>query len=310
MRKKNWIIRNYRPSDFNHYVQLHRRSKRHEETHGSVSAQLLAEALGHPSFNPEMDLLMAEENPQQQLIGYVSIFREPGIGRALLDGLVHPAKRGAGVGTDLFVHAVECARTAGLRRVQICVPETNLPAKNLLTGLGLNFFRLFWGYTLNLDKIRLPDFEAGQFTFRNLKPEEADDLTTIQNRSFADTWGFNPNTSEEISYRINSISCSPENVIMVYFGTKPVAYCWTRIHRGGVPNGRGRGEIHMLGVDPDFRRQSLGRKVLTAGLSYLKEKGVDIVELMADGEMPAALALYESAGFTKYIRTEWYEKKL
>ena len=310
MRKKNWIVRNYRPSDFNRYVSLHRLSTPQEDIHESVSAQLLAEALGHPSFSPEMDLLVAEENSQQELIGYVSIFRELGIGRALLDGMVHPAKRRTGVGTDLFGHAVGHARTAGLRSVQICVPETNLPAKNLLTGLGLKFFRLFWGYTLNVDKIRLPDLKAGQYTFRNLKPEEADDLTTLQNRSFADTWGFNPNTSEEISYRINSISCSPEDVIMVYFGTKPVAYCWTRIHRGGVPNGRGRGEIHMLGVDPNFRRQSLGRKVLTAGLSYLKEKGVENVELMADGEMAVALALYESVGFTKYIKTEWYEMRL
>jgi mycothiol synthase len=310
MNKKNWIIRNYRPPDFDYYVRLHRLTTRQEETRENVSAQLLAEALGHPSFSPEIDLLVAEENLHKQLIGYVSVFREPGIGRALLNGLVHPANRRTGVGTDLFEHAVEHARLAGLSSVQICVSETNLPAKNLLTALGLKFFRHFWGFTLNLDKIRLPDVKVGQFTFRNLRPEETDDLTTIQNRSFADTWGFNPNTSEEISYRINSISCSPENVIMVYLGTKPVAYCWTRIHPGGIPNGRDKGEIHMLGVDPDFRRQSLGREVLTAGLSYLKKKGVEIVELMADGEMPAALALYESAGFKKYIRTEWYEMKL
>ena len=66
----------------------------------------------------------------------------------------------------------------------------------------------------------------------------------------------------------------------------------------------------MLGVDPDFRKQSIGSNVLTAGLSYLKHQGVEIVELMADSEMPAALALYESAGFKKFMRTEWYEKKL
>jgi ribosomal protein S18 acetylase RimI-like enzyme len=66
----------------------------------------------------------------------------------------------------------------------------------------------------------------------------------------------------------------------------------------------------MLGVDPDYRRQSIGRNVLTAGLSLLKEKGVRVVELMADSEMPAAMALYESAGFSKYMRTEWYEMEL
>ena len=66
----------------------------------------------------------------------------------------------------------------------------------------------------------------------------------------------------------------------------------------------------MLGVDPDFRNQHIGRDVLTAGLSYLKGQGIGTVELMADSEMPAALALYESAGFKKFMRAEWYQKKL
>jgi mycothiol synthase len=70
------------------------------------------------------------------------------------------------------------------------------------------------------------------------------------------------------------------------------------------------GEIHMLGVDPDFRRMGIGRKVLLAGLSHLKCKGVTIVRLTADGEDPAALALYESVGFKRASRIEWYEKRL
>ena len=98
---------------------------------------------------------------------------------------------------------------------------------------------------------------------------------------------------------------------MVYLGDRPVAYCWTKIYpEGDSTIGEKKGEIHMLGVDPDFRRESIGRNVLTAGLSLLKNKGVEIVELMADGEMPAALSLYESAGFKQHLRAEWYEKKL
>ena len=71
-----------------------------------------------------------------------------------------------------------------------------------------------------------------------------------------------------------------------------------------------KGEIHMLGVDPDYRKKGIGRNVLLAGLADLKSRGVTIVELTADGEDPAALGLYESVGFKKYSRAEWYEKKL
>jgi len=309
MSNKFWTIRNYQPSDFENYARLHLETEKRDPSGHHVSEQLLAEVLGHPSFHPEKDLFLAEGD--QNLIGHVRAFLEPGIGRALLDGLVHPLHRRKGVATDLFEHAIRHARGAGLKVVQICIPETNRPAKELLSGLGLRFFRHFIGYRLDLTAIQLPAITPGKYTFRSLQPGEEEALTAIQNRSFADTWGFNANTREEICYRINLSGSTPENIIMVYREDKPVAYCWMRIdHEGNFARGEKKGEIHMLGVDPDFRKQSLGGNVLTAGLTGLKQQGVEIVELMADSQMPAALALYESAGFEQYMKTEWYEKKL
>lgn len=309
MSDRFWTIRNYHSSDFENYARLCLETEKSDHSGHHVSKQLLAEALGHPNFQPENDLFLAEGD--QNLLGYVSVFLEPGIGRVLLDGLVHPLQRRQGVATDLFGHATKHARTAGIKTVQICISETNLAAKKMLTGLGLRLFRYFIGHTLDLTTTQLPDITAGKYIFRSLQPGEEEALTAIQNRSFADTWGFNANTSAEISYRINLSSCAPENIIMVFLEDRPIAYCWTRIHHEGhSARGDNKGEIHMLGVDPDFRKQSIGKKVLTAGLSYLKHKGVAIVELMADSEMPAALALYKSAGFEKYTRSEWYEKKL
>ncbi len=66
----------------------------------------------------------------------------------------------------------------------------------------------------------------------------------------------------------------------------------------------------MLGVDPDYRQQEIGRAILLNGLDDLKARGVDIVELTVDSENPAACSLYESAGFEVYARLEWYEKTL
>ena len=254
MDKKNWIIRNYRQTDFDQYVQLHLQTNQGNEPDHRVSRVTLAEALGHPRFSPEDDLFVAENSLDLNLIGYVSVFREPGIGRSLVDGLVDPSNRRLGVGTELFEHAVKYSRVAGLSKVQICVSETNEPAIKMLSGLGLKFFRHFWGYRLDLAEYQMPEVKTGQFSFRSLKPDEVDDLTAIQNRSFADTWGFNANTNEEIFYRINTMSSRPENVIMVYQGRRPVAYCWTRIHHSGTAAGS-KGEIHMLGVDPDVRGQ-------------------------------------------------------
>lgn len=309
MSKKFWTNRNYHPDDFHNYVQLHIETEKRDQSGDPVSEQLIAEALGHPSFQPATDLFLAEGD--QRLVGSASVFLEPGLGRALLDGLVHPLYRRKGIGTDLMEHAIKYARTVGIKAAQISIPETNLAAKKMLIGVGFRFFRHFIGYRLDLATTMLPDITAGEYVFRRLQSGEEEELTAIQNRSFADTWGFNANTREEIAYRINSSSCTPENVIMVYRADRSVGYCWTRIFQTGSSTQTiKKGEIHMLGIDPDFRRQSIGSNVLTAGLSYLKHQEVQIVELMADSEMPAALALYESAGFKKFMRTEWYQKKL
>jgi mycothiol synthase len=302
-------IRNYQPDDFEDYLRLHIESERHDQSGRRVSRSLLAEALGHPGFHPENDLFLALSD--ENVIGYVRVFLEPRIGRALVDGLVHPRHRRKGIATALFDRAVRHAQAAGSGRVQICIAENNQGARELLAGLKLRFIRYFFGYRLDLNAGPLPEIRTNNFVFRSLRPGEEDKLTAIQNLAFADTWGFSPNTRDEIFYRIHSSTCTPEDVIMVYREHTPIAYCWTRIFREKPEaGGAGSGEIHMLGVDPDFRRRSIGKKVLLAGLSHLKHRGVALVELTADSEMPAALALYESVGFERYRRTEWYEKKL
>jgi mycothiol synthase len=98
---------------------------------------------------------------------------------------------------------------------------------------------------------------------------------------------------------------------MVYLKNQPIGYCWTRIFaEEGSAAGSLKGEIHMLGVDPDYRGKGIGRDVLLAGLADLKSRGASNVELTADGEEPVALGLYESVGFEVCSRSEWYEKKL
>ncbi len=304
-----WTFRNFQPIDFEDYFRLHLESEKLDQSGRRVSRSLLAEALGHPGHHPENDLFLVHSD--EKVIGYIRVFLEPGIGRALVDGLVHPRHRRKGIATALFGHAVRRAQAAGSGRVQICIAENNLAAKQLFASLSLRFIRYFFGYRINLAVVQLPEIKTDKFIFRSLRPGEKDKLTAIQNRAFAGTWGFNPNTRHEISYRIHSSSCAPEDVIMVYRQNAPIAYCWTRIfHENSEVGGAGRGEIHMLGVDPDFRKQSIGKNVLLAGLSHLKHRGVELVELMADSETPAPLALYESVGFEKYMRTEWYEKKL
>ena len=66
----------------------------------------------------------------------------------------------------------------------------------------------------------------------------------------------------------------------------------------------------MMGVDPHYRGRGVGKRVLVAGLAYLKSKGLRVAELTVDSENDVACALYHSIGFEICDTSLWYEKTL
>jgi mycothiol synthase len=307
MASGSYTIRNYFPDDFDKYLQLKVESEQLDPSGRFISAQDLSDNLGRPNFAPQKDLFVAEFNGK--LVGYLSVTLEPGIQRALLGGLVHPRHRRKGLATKLFTSGMQRVKESGIRASQISVSETNSAAKSLLNHLAFSFIRYFFEMQLDIQNIQLPEARQGPTTRRRLRPGEEDLLTQIQNRCFADTWGFNPNTIEEIAYRLNMHGRSPDDVVLTYLDDLPVGYCWTIIDaEANTKREKSKGLIHMLGVDPDYRKQEIGKAILLNGLSDLKHKGVDTVELTVDSENPAACSLYESVGFEVVARMQWYEK--
>lgn len=158
-----------------------------------------------------------------------------------------------------------------------------------------------------MDPVQLPEPVGNVLPIRPLGTDEVDILTDIQNRSFTGIWGFSPNATEEISYATHNASAT-EGIRIAMDGERPVGYCWVRIQENG--RGKNWGRIGMLGVDPDYRGKGLGRELLLAGLSYLKEKGFKTAQITVDSENTVAYALYQSVGFTHRDTSLWYEKSL
>jgi mycothiol synthase len=302
-----YIIRNYSSDDFDKYLQLHAESEQLEPSGRFISAQDLSDNIGRPGFAPQKDLFVAEFNAA--LVGYLSVTLEPGIQRALLEGLVHPRHRRKGIATKLFSSSMQRVKASGVKAGQISVLENNAAAKSFLTKLECQFIRNFFEMRLDIHNTRLPAARRDSITSRRLKPMEENLLTEIQNRCFTGTWGFNPNTTEEIAYRLNMQGRSPDDVILTFLEDRLAGYCWTLINaEENEKREKKKGLIHMLGVDPEYRNQEIGKAILLNGLEGLKGKGVDIVELTVDSENMAACSLYESVGFEVYAKTEWYEK--
>ena len=307
MANGSYTIRNYFPDDFDKYLQLRVESEQLDPSGRFISARNLSDNLGRPNFAPQKDLFVAESNAK--LVGYLSVTLEPGIQRALLEGLVHPRHRRKGIATKLFSSSMQRVKASGVNAAQISVFENNAAAKSLLTKLEFQFIRNFFEMKLDIHNTRLPAVKRNSISSRRLKQTEENLLTKIQNRCFADTWGFNPNTTEEITYRLKMQGRSPDDVILTFLEDRLTGYCWTLINAEENPKrAKKKGLIHMLGVDPDYRNQEIGKAILLNGLEDLKGKGVDIVELTVDSQNPAACSLYESVGFEVYGRTEWYEK--
>jgi len=303
----SYIIRNYSSDDFDKYLQLHVESEQFESSGRFISAQDLSDNIGRPGFAPQKDLFVAEFNAK--LVGYLSVALEPGIQRALLEGLVHPRHRRKGIATELFSSSMQRVKASGVKAGQISVLENNAAAKSFLTKLECQFIRNFFEMKLDIHNTRLPAARRDSITSRMLKPVEENLLTEIQNRCFAGTWGFSPNTTEEIAYRLSMQGRSPDDVILTFLEDRLAGYCWTLINaEENEKREKKKGLIHMLGVDPEYRNQEIGKAILLNGLEGLKGKGVDIVELTVDSENMAACSLYESVGFEVYAKTEWYEK--
>ncbi|MFQ6121878.1 MAG: GNAT family N-acetyltransferase [Dehalococcoidales bacterium] len=300
-----YIIRNYHPSDFEDYVKFITEVEKLEPTGRCCSPQVISESLQRPNYSPEQNLFIVEI--AGKTVSFMNVIPEMNIRRVILDCLVHPEHRRKGLAKRLLGHAIHRAKKLKAKVIQVNIRQDNVVAKRVLPKLGFTVCRRFLEIRRSLSD--LPDTAHNIYSCRHLQPGEEDKLTQIQNRCFAGTWGYNPNTTEEIAYYANLSHRSPQDIVLICEGDKPVGYCWTEINREAV-KGERKGRIFMLGVDPDYRGKGIGKIALLAGLSRLKSKGIRVVEVTVDSENEVARALYRSVGFKPWTSSLWYEKTI
>ncbi len=306
MSNSPYTIRNYQPKDFDKYVLLNLEAEKLEPTGRCISLQVIAERLGRPNYSPEQDLFIVEMDGD--IVGYMDVTSELKIEQVILDCWIRPEHRKRGLATKLLGYATNRAKKLGAKVAHVNIVEDNLVAQRVLSRLGFSLIRRFLELRLDIADVRWPDTNQAALECRYLQRGEEDKLTKIQNRAFTGTWGYNPNTLEEITYHINLSTCSPEDIVLIYEGDKVIGYCWTGVVCEGEAISERKGRIFMLGVDPDYKGKGTGKKVLLAGLAHLKSKSLQIAELTVDSENKAARALYKSIGFKVQTSSYWYEK--
>ena len=302
-------IRNYRMEDRESLVRFWTEVVTMDESHGSFLVRELIDNLDRPNHFPEKNLFIAES--MGNIIGHLDVFPEMQIGRVVVQCLVHPEHRRKGIAEKLVERAIERAIELTAKIAHANISQDDKAGKRLFSKMGFQFVRRYLELKLDLSKVRLSKIKRNDYPCRPMIPGEEERLTRLQNRSFMDTWGFNPNTREDIIYRIHLSEASFKDITLCLDGVEPIGYCWSKIFYEKDKSLDGmRGRINMLGVDPDYRGKGVGRKVLLNGLIQLKSRGVRIVVLTVDNENEVARALYQSVGFKVRSSSLWYQKDL
>ncbi len=261
--------------------------------------------LSQGGLDPERDCFVARESGAD--VGIAVLWPELPIRRAVLEMGVSGARSPQVVQEALLGVAVERASGLPVDVLHAQAASEDAPKQCLLHDAGFRPTRRYatmrWKGNA-LPKVELPD----GFALRSFRPgRDAQRLTDIQNAAFGDSWGFSPNTVEQIEARIASKSTTPEGILFITHGDGVAAYNWTV--RPAGPGGR-LGRIAMTGVHPAYRGMGLSRPTVLAGMRWLASRGVEVIELEMDSANLSAARVYESLGFERVADTVWFELRV
>lgn len=268
-----------------------------------LGRQTFSELLAQPGLDPANNCLVAEEGGKIQ--GLCLVVPETPIGRTVLELTIDPRRAGSHIEREVIRRAVGRSRELGVRYVHLCRSYPP-PKVGLLKEEGFSLVRTYWNMVWRQDG--LPQFVIPDgFALRTFQPGEVKVLTGVQNAAFAGSWGFCPNTVEQIEYRSSMVNTPTNGIMLLYHGDKAAGYCWTCI---APADGNIRGVIGMIGVVPEYRGRGVSQTVLLAGMECLKSLGVADIRLQVDGSNTPAIRLYTSVGFQNAGERYWFELDL
>ena len=273
-------------------------------SHGrDLGRQTLQEILEQPGLAPEANCFLLEENGAIQ--GFCLVTPEIPIGRAVVELEVAPQLDRA-PGTQELVHrAVDRARELGSKVAHVCLPRPS-PTTEMLAEEGFTLARTYWNMLWRQPELASAEMPAG-FAVRPFRDGDASIITQVQNDAFEGSWGFCPNTVEQIEYRSGMANTSNQGILLLSEGDKAAGYCWTCV----VPVATGtKGIIGMIGVVPDYRGRGLSRPILLEGMKYLRSIDTTEIALQVDGSNAPAIGLYTSVGFEKAGESQWFARGL
>ncbi|MEC5152378.1 mycothiol synthase [Cryobacterium sp. GrIS_2_6] len=122
---------------------------------------------------------------------------------------------------------------------------------------------------------------------------DADAWVVLNARTFAIHPEQGGITAADLAARMNEAWFDAGDFLVARVGGALVGYNWLKIEPGAA-----EGEIYVVGVSPEWSGHGLGRRLMTAGLERLRQRGATRATLYVEGDNVPAVRLYRSLGFT------------
>jgi mycothiol synthase len=303
------IIRNYVTQDRSRLIHLGKSFNKYGASLISGSFEMLDQMLKRPGYDIEEDLFIA--GIDHNIIGYINVIPETGIGRVILEYFFHPAYCVGQIPGDLIDAALKRAKKIKAEAAQVNIPSAEVTTVKIVVDRGFVPVRTFMEMRLDATEYVFSEDKHSRYTFHRFRPGDEDKLIDIQDRSFRDTWGYDPDIARHVSWWMGYRRNNYDDIFLMYDGDDAIGYCWTGIgSHADRFTGKSTGCIYMLGVVPERRRSGIGKLLLEEGIRHLQERNRDVIELSVDGENTGAVRLYRANGFRIADITIWYEKSI
>lgn len=253
---------------------------------------------------PGIDVL-ATESSHAAAAGYAHAAHsdnqaEPGWEIAMV---VAPSWRGDDVDAALLDAVLDGIAAAGGGHVVLWRIGAAPADDELATRAGFRVDRTLYEMRVPLPLGARPAWPEGVEVRRFEPGRDEAAWVAVNNRSFAGHPEQGGWTVETLRAREQEPWFDPAGFLVAVRGGTLVGSCWTKVHAA-----EDRGEIYVIGVDPDHAGGGLGRALVVAGLDHLAGRGLTTGMLFVDAANEPAVRLYRSLGFETERADRAYER--
>ena len=219
-------------------------------------------------------------------------------------GIVHPAAKGRGIGTDLVERSEQRARERGATRMHQVTLAADTRAFALLAAHGYREVRRFYEMAIELDGPPPAPVLPHGLAIEPFDEAHAREFYEALDESFQDHWEHHSTPFEEWWEQKQN---APDFDPTLWFAIRDNGEMAAVVRND--PNRMEGGMVGALGVRRPWRGRGLGRALLLHTFGEFHRRGVTRVSLGVDSENPTgATKLYESVGMEVEVEQVVFEK--